>query len=64
MPRFRVTVTFSGWHEVFVKATNADEAKEKVQDLVDSGDLEPDETEYFNQDVNDAELLVEVTCLE
>ena len=64
MPRFRVTVTFSGWHEVNIKANTAEEAKEKVQDLIESGDLEPDKTEYFNQNVDDAELLAEVTCVD
>jgi hypothetical protein len=62
MPRFRVTVTFSGWHEVYVKASTAERAKEKVQELLDSGDLEPDDTEYSDQEVDDAELIAEVTC--
>jgi hypothetical protein len=64
MPRYNVTVTFDGYHEVKIKAATAEQAKEKVQDLLDSGDLEPDHTEYFRQDIFDVELLAEVTCLD
>lgn len=64
MPRYRVTVSFSGWHEVDVNAATEEEARDKVEEQLRNGELDPDETEFFTQTINGVDLIAEVTCQE
>uniref|UniRef100_A0A6M3JFC9 Uncharacterized protein n=1 Tax=viral metagenome TaxID=1070528 RepID=A0A6M3JFC9_9ZZZZ len=51
MKKYRVLVTFSGWHTVYVDADSINEATRKVDIILDAGELEPDDTGYNEQEI-------------
>uniref|UniRef100_A0A6M3JGQ7 Uncharacterized protein n=1 Tax=viral metagenome TaxID=1070528 RepID=A0A6M3JGQ7_9ZZZZ len=51
MKKYRVLVTFSGWHTVYVDAECLIDATEHLEELLDEGELIPDETEYNQQEL-------------
>jgi hypothetical protein len=54
---YKVVVSFTGWYVDVIKADSLEEAAEKAGEMLDMGELDDSDREYFSQDMSVEEVL-------